>query len=263
MVMKNKSKILVKSDSHEAHAYIQSPIHKITIGLIGAGGTGSRMLTHLAMMNQALTGLGQKGLQVTVYDDDKVTASNIGRQVFSPSDIGLPKSAVAVQRANRFYGTDWEYRVMRVNRPIACNILITCVDTKAARRIIEAGQFIGGDHHRDQNLYWLDCGNSKDTGQIILSTKFKSKDPKKVLLSPSALYPGIFRGKEDKAPSCSVAEALAQQDLFINPTIALVGSQLLYRLLTELRIDHQGMFVNLKTMAIRKVPIFINSDQME
>jgi PRTRC genetic system ThiF family protein len=137
------------------------------------------------------------------------------------------------------------------------------VDTKAARRIIEAGQFIGGDHHRDQNLYWLDCGNSKDTGQIILSTKFKAKDPKKVLLSPSALYPGIFRGKEDKAPSCSVAEALAQQDLFINPTIALVGSQLLYRLLTESRIDHQGMFVNLKTMAIRKVPIFINSDQME
>ncbi|MCA6431321.1 MAG: PRTRC system ThiF family protein [Cytophagales bacterium] len=238
---------------HEAHPYVQNPIHKITIALIGAGGTGSRMLTHLAMMNQALVGLGHKGIFVVVYDDDKVSTSNIGRQVFSPADIGYPKAAVLVQRVNRFYGTNWDYSVTRVKGAVPGNIIITCVDTKAARRIVDRSCHRNRGHEED-NLYWLDCGNSKTTGQVILSTKFKKQEGS-ILLSPSKLYNGIFLGKEDNEPSCSVAEALAQQDLFINPTIALFASQLLYRLLTEGRIDYQGAFVNLESLAIRKIAI--------
>ena len=244
---------------HEAHEYVQNPIHPLTVCLIGAGGTGCRMLTHLALMNQALIGLGRKGLHVTVYDDDIVSASNIARQLYSPSDIGLPKSAVIVQRTNRFYGTDWRYKVERITGAVPGNIIITCVDTKSARRVVERSTFGTRrrmDVHEEQNLYWLDCGNSKDTGQVILSTRYKClKGSKQYLPGPSELYPRIFKGKEDNAPSCSVAEALAQQDLFINPTIALIGAQLLFRLINERRVDNQGAFVNLSTLAVRKIPL--------
>ena len=42
--------------------------NKQDILLVGAGGTGSQILTDLARMNQALISLGGKGIRVTTID---------------------------------------------------------------------------------------------------------------------------------------------------------------------------------------------------
>src|SRR3546814_12228456 len=66
------------------------------------------MLTALAKMNHALTALGHAGLQLTLWDDDRVSSANIGRQLFASSEIGLAKSVALINRVNRFFGTSWK-----------------------------------------------------------------------------------------------------------------------------------------------------------
>lgn len=64
----------------------------VTVNLIGAGGTGSKVLTGLLEMNHSLIALGHAGLHVRLWDDDIVTEANLGRQRFSECEKGLYKS---------------------------------------------------------------------------------------------------------------------------------------------------------------------------
>ena len=93
---------------HFTDNYIINPRHPITVNLIGAGGTGSQMLQSLARIDYALYKLGHPGLNVRVFDNDIVTEANIGRQLFSPNDVGLNKADVLVTRINTFFGVNWE-----------------------------------------------------------------------------------------------------------------------------------------------------------
>ena len=93
---------------HYIDNYLVNPQHPVTVNLIGAGGTGSQVLTCLARLDAALRGLGHPGLFVTLYDPDIVTEANIGRQLFGPSDLGQNKAQCLVTRINNFFGNDWK-----------------------------------------------------------------------------------------------------------------------------------------------------------
>lgn len=66
---------------HYTEAYIRHPQHRVTVDVIGCGGTGSHILTGLARINMALAGLEHPGLQVRAWDPDEVSEHNIGRQI--------------------------------------------------------------------------------------------------------------------------------------------------------------------------------------
>ena len=83
---------------HYTDSYLMNPQHPVTVNIIGAGGTGSQVLTGMARLDVTLRALGHPGLFVTVYDPDIVTDANIGRQLFGPSDLGLNKSQCLVTR---------------------------------------------------------------------------------------------------------------------------------------------------------------------
>ena len=51
---------------HYIDNYLVNPQHPVTVNLIGAGGTGSQVLTCLARLDAALRGLGHPGLFVTL-----------------------------------------------------------------------------------------------------------------------------------------------------------------------------------------------------
>jgi flavin-dependent dehydrogenase len=53
---------------HIIDNYLINPTNPIIVNLIGAGGTGSQMLTALARMNHSLLALNHPGLKVFVYD---------------------------------------------------------------------------------------------------------------------------------------------------------------------------------------------------
>lgn len=248
---------------HFTHNYIINPTHRVSVALIGAGGTGSQVVSELARIDYALFKLGHPGLHVTLYDDDIVTEANIGRQLFSTTDIGLSKAMVLIDRINLFFGVDWSSSPNRFPVSGICshNITISCVDNVSSRIAI-------GNHIRsycynndiNQSYYWIDCGNQTDRGQVVLGTIKDVKQPScKNISSVSRLkcVDELFDltqvDESDSGPSCSLAEALSKQDLFINSMISQVCCNLLWKLMTEGGIDYQGAFVNLKSMNINPI----------
>ena len=59
---------------------------------------------------------------------------------------------------------------------------------------------------------------------------------------------------EDSGPSCSLAEALRKQDLFINSTIAQLGCNIFWKLFSG-SIENHGVFLNLKTLNSNPIKI--------
>ncbi len=239
--------------SHFAPTYLLNPLHKLSIGLVGLGGTGSQVLINLARINATLIALGHTGLQVTAIDPDTVSEFNLGRQLFSKPDVGRFKTDVLIERINRFYGLNWESKPYKVQeyRKLYFNIIISCVDSIKARKMIKDRFVIHKAQRSDftRSYYWMDFGNGNNSGQVILSDGKKLKD---IFI----LFPDFINQKTNAdTPSCSVAEAIHKQDLFTNGTLAMLGCDLLWKLLHDGVIESQGIFMNLETLTVKPIKI--------
>ena len=242
---------------HVTDGYIVNPTHKVTVNLIGCGGTGSQVLSGLACINMAIMGLGHPGLHVRVWDGDLVEESNVGRQLYSMADIGLNKAVVSVTRVNRYFGTAWEAVAKMYKSGLElekhANIIISCVDTVAARLEIHKAVINAPakGHPEWVVKYWMDFGNGKSTGQVVLGTVFNDE-----LKNVIKLLPEITEMEDvNNGPSCSIAQALGKQDLFINSILAQMGLQLLWQLLREGHVRYNGVYVNLHTLETRGIKI--------
>lgn len=245
------------------HHYIRVPQHRLTVDLIGLGGTGSQMLSGLARINSALMGLGHPGLHIRAWDPDTVSTANMGRQMFSPADLGLNKAIVLISRVNRFFGTEWEARPEKYKGKVFSNITVTCVDSAAERLKIDAylKSPVKSVEPYDDRYYWLDLGNLQKTGQVVLGSikpRYSTKDAPSVrtLKNVVKMFPALKRIKEaNQGPSCSLAEALEKQDLFINSTLAQFGCNLLWKLIKEGELTHHGCYLNLDTLSVNPIKI--------
>ena len=61
--------------------------------------------------------------------------------------------------------------------------------------------------------------------------------------------------EEDSGPSCSLAEALRKQDLFINSMLAQIGCDILWRMFREGRTFYRGAYLNLDTLRVNPIPV--------
>lgn len=215
------------------------PIESVIV--VGAGGTGSIFVTHLCRIHSAWEKLGGAPFGITIYDPDLVTEANLARQVFCHADIGQAKANVLAQRARAFFGIPVSAHVCKYQPPAfrLDTVVVGCVDNLDARRKMRAVT---------KTSYWLDMGNTTDRGQVVLGGHG--------LPDFFDLHPEMLKAKDPKdIPSCSMAESLAKQDLFINSTIANLGAHLLWQLMRKGGINHHGYYVNMSTG--RTVPIAI------
>lgn len=252
---------------HTTEKYLLDPGQPVTVNLVGVGGTGSQFLTCLARLNYALLGLGHAGFYVDVFDPDTVEEHNVGRQLFSASDVGKSKAVVLVERINKYFGFGWDAHIqyydddLREDRAKS-NILVTCVDNIQsrfqARKVITQKSRYQTDANRA--FYWLDMGNSEKSGQAVLGTTSVIKQPEgeytSTLPNVIDIFPELLTQEEDASgPSCSLAEALGRQDLFINSTMAQFGANLIWKLFVDPVTDTHGVFVNLETMNVKPLKI--------
>ena len=258
---------------HHPPTYFQNPEHRITIDLIGMGGTGSQVLNGLARIHASLQQLDHPGLHVRTWDEDEVTEANLGRQLFSPADLGMNKAVVLTTRVNRYFGFEWEanarnFSTSPMQAPKFSNIIISCVDSIKAR--ISLFEFLKREANSkriepfNRPFYWLDIGNLQKTGQVVLGTVGTIAQPAKVKkgVTRAALpnviqkFPQLKKMKEETStPSCSLAEALTKQDLFINSTLAQFACGLLWKLFREPSIRHHGCYVNLDSFIVTPIKI--------
>lgn len=255
----------------------------VRVVVVGCGGTGSVVAGGLVMLHQAMRALGHPaGLAVTLVDGDRISAANCVRQPFHAGEVGLYKAVVLAHRANAFAGLAWDAvpeflapvvtddqrsifasrggerrqpgaRAARALRD--ADLVIGCVDSRAARALLHA--------HLTQRTsragYWLDFGNDAATGQVVLGQPANARNAVTAGRLPTVaeLYPEIVDAATETtdAPSCSAAEALARQELFVNQSVAHYGLALLGRLFRYGRVAHHGGFVNLATGRTTALPV--------
>ena len=233
----------------------------VRVLVVGCGGSGSAIASGLPYLHQAMVVAGHPGgLHVTIMDGDIISPTNCVRQPFSSSEIGLAKTVVMVSRLNLFWGLNWTAIAENLtsNTDISnFDIVIGCVDTRAARQLIRTKVTGWGS----RVAYWLDLGNSADTGQFVLGQPLNACNRRSAtrLRTAAELFPEIIDSSldEDRAPSCSALEAIERQEPFVNQVLAYHALALLTRLFRYGRITHHGAFVNISESYVQ--PLWINS----
>lgn len=119
-------------------------------------------------------------------------------------------------------------------------------------------------HHRDECKYWLDFGNSQHTGQVLLSTIGNIRQPDSEKYQTVASLPFVTdefgellkqSEQADDTPSCSLAEALEKQDLYINSSLTQMGCSLLWSLFRNGMTPYRGFFHNLKDFTTHPIKV--------
>lgn len=198
----------------------------VQISVAGCGGTGSHLTDGLARLHRSLRALGNPhGLEVTVFDPDTMEPPNVTRQLFHALEVGANKAQALVHRVNTLHGVAFQAVPEAYEKRHPVDILVSCVDSRKAR---------AGLRQRD---YLLDCGNGPDYGQVLFGGE--------KLPHPYDTHPELIdtKVKEDNAPSCSLAEALSHQELFINPMVAVFALQLLWDMFRHGGLNCRGYYL--------------------
>ena len=222
-----------------------NPNHKIKVLLVGCGGTGSRVLVELSALSQNLVEMDHLGFEIHVFDPDVVEQHNIGRQMFYQTDLHENKAKVLATRINRSYGDNIKsYNRLCVKKDlvnVSPDVIITCVDNVSFRK--EIHKIL--EDVKDSTI-WIDTGNSKDNGQIIMSI---IEHGKKITPSCVDLFPDME--DNDNIPSCSTKQALKKQSFMINKFIANFTVQFLTNIFIDYQIPYTQLYFNSNPFKIK------------
>lgn len=257
----------MKTRIHFAPNYFYDPTHPITIALIGVGGSGSLLLARLARMDYALQQIGHPGVHVIVYDSDRVEPNNVGRQLYTLLDVGEYKVVNVVNKVNMAFGLQWQGIPMDAlpdGEDIRANIIITCVDNALFRvQLAQSLRYPFKGFEYDTMYYWLDLGNSRNTGQFVLGTLFheereiEREDFEQIgkLKNIIDFFPDldVHDTSSLQGSGCRYSDKLREQSLFINDVLVAHASDCLFRLLYHKQIQKHGAFVNLETGRVNPI----------
>lgn len=235
--------------------------------LVGCGGTGSHIAQALARIASHLQAQGQP-LTLVFVDGDVVEAKNVGRQLFSPAELGRNKAQTLAARFNAALGLQITAvpqmaTAMRLNDLAADHhrswrLLIGAVDGASGRKAIDEAL---------QKCYhgWLDCGNHESSGQVCFGTErglFDSKAAFRLpgvcasLPAPSRLYPELLvEARKLPRLDCAAAQEDNAQSLMVNQMMAAIAGEYLYNLLVRRRLETCATTVDLASLTMRTIPI--------
>jgi PRTRC genetic system ThiF family protein len=238
---------------------------RVYLTLVGCGGTGSHIASGLVSIAQALE-LRSVKCEMVFIDPDCVEEKNVGRQLYSYTDIGLPKAEALAGRLNAAFGMRIMSAVRRVEardlidgeleicarRPLTTwtredlRLVIGAVDNAAARAVIadavkDAQKRAGGVRSAHGTLWWLDCGNENHSGQVCIGNAASSAALRGAIAlgmvdrlpAPSVVYPDLVltpraAKRSKRAPSCADLTAAGEQSLMINRLVAAWALSMLH-----------------------------------
>jgi PRTRC genetic system ThiF family protein len=257
--------------------------------LVGCGGTGSWVAQDLARFALTLKTMGVE-VNLTFVDPDIVETATVFRQNFCFAEVGLNKAETLALRLSAGWGVEVHAQPAPFDRKMAFAhsadlvIVIGCVDNAAARTAIAAtldqrGAWEGVNWRYDPSagpmrIWWLDLGNSKESGQALLGSTcqparlknaFPLPDRCGALPAPSLQHPELLEPRpEELSPeksglSCEEMAARNAQSLVINRTVADLGAAYLVKLLFEPPADEALMcyasYVDMRSLSMRSKPI--------
>ncbi|MES1927421.1 PRTRC system ThiF family protein [Salinisphaera sp. T31B1] len=264
MTDQNSTNRLVSTPTRQtfyAPEWLMNPHQAVEITVLGAGGTGGEVLDQLCRLHATLNALGHRGLHVTLYDGDTISASNVGRQRYSAMEIGENKAAAIISRINMFYGTAWEGVPLHWAPEAGLDRwVISATDSAAVRHQIAA--YGAQQSHRitfsNNRSLWLDFGNGEHTGQAILGHLHAPQDfARDALRLPHVidLFPEMQDDPND-GPSCSVEAAIRSQAFGINAALVTNAfATLVWPLFRTGAIDRHGLFIDVREGSVSPLRI--------
>jgi PRTRC genetic system ThiF family protein len=219
-----------------------------TVVIVGCGGTGSHLAEAVCRL---LIGLPAA---LFLVDMDRVEAHNVGRQAYDRADVGRFKAQALAERLARRFGREVGYAVAPYDAGLhtrvfetrsRLNLVIGCVDNAAARRAIAAS--IGRPRWRLVRAWWVDCGNGRNSGQVLLGNAVEPDELRgaflphlgvcRALPAPSLQRPDLLTVPPEPLPSrlkaqdCAEAVARGEQGPTVNQFVAALAASYVEKLL--------------------------------
>lgn len=236
-----------------------------TVTIVGCGGTGAQVARIVGRMAYDMQRSRKHAPQIILIDPDTIEEKNVGRQLFSPSLLGVNKAECVGRMLNLALGLDVRWIPDHVDATrhfdrYGGNLVISCVDNHEARQEIHRinGILIASGNHTDSGQVCI--GNTDDLDLVWRFIDGREGKypylPKEGFLFPELLQPEPPRLIPESTASCAELVAEGSQHLLVNDTMATVVGQYVYRLLHRQPIHSFLTYVSIGEMpAIRSLPI--------
>jgi len=240
----------INLDYVRARKFILPSYEHISLVLVGCGGTGSWLAPAVARVARILMTEQNKQVEVLFVDPDIVERANLSRQHFCDAEEGQFKADCLAARYAQAWGIPAAAIAAKfdgVEIADGLKIIIGCVDNAKARKSINALLASPYDRRFTNWRWWLDCGNSYGSGQVLIGTtplnfadqladafalpEFATVAPAPALQEPKLL---VALPEEDLPvdPNGCEVQALANiQGLAVNQMTATIAANYLTRLL--------------------------------
>jgi PRTRC genetic system ThiF family protein len=268
--------------------------HALKIYLIGCGGTGSWLAPHLVRLARFLRETRSMTVRVTFIDPDTVEMKNVFRQNFGEMEVGGRKAELLALRYAAAWGTAIEVHATRFEKGMVqleygdLGVIVGCVDSAAARHSI-ADTLTQDNNLRSAEglprLWWLDCGNGSDTGQVLFGAARNARQLQHAfphwpdqsfcvnLPAPDLQHPELLQAQPDdrghlgetqlRQPqgviSCAEMALMGDQSPSINAMVANIAATYLWRLFADPKgLTMFATYCNLNVLSTRS--LFITPD---
>jgi PRTRC genetic system ThiF family protein len=217
-----------------------------TIVLVGCGGTGGFLAEAVCRL------LLEVPSELYLVDMDRVEPRNCARQAFDRADVGRFKAQVLAERLSRRFGRTVGYSTLPYDRELHGRVFATrgrlclvigCVDNAAARRAIAAS--VGQPRWQAPAAWWLDCGNGRNSGQVLLGNVVRPDDLRgaflphrglcRALPAPSLQRPDLLDAPPEPQArprlDCAAAVSVGEQGPTVNQVVAAIAASYVEKLL--------------------------------
>lgn len=255
-------------DMEQTYRVVLPAVERLTVVLVGVGGTGSALAPALARLAYHL-----RSKSVTVkmlfVDHDVVEHRNVLRQNVTEHETGCFKADTLSFRLNAAFGLDitavpaafsaerFDEWTAGCERRSGANLLISAVDNHLARR--EIAKVVAA---QDGRWHCLDLGNEYSSGQVLLGNvtvpeaiKFDKLGLCSGLPSPYVQEPTLLEPPpEDDSPlSCADLTLREGQNPVVNQMVAAIAADYACQFLVRRELVQMASYFSLAPLTAKSV----------
>ncbi len=254
-----------------SQAAVVMPVEHTTVRFIvvGAGGTGSFVVPAIARLIYELKHQQNKYAELLIVDPDIVETGNIPRSNFCFAEVGRYKAQTLAERVATAWGIETSFSCEKFDHEKHLKssnsdyrnltVIVGCVDNYLARREIHRA-FDGYRGYGDQSrLWWIDGGNGKTSGQVLLGSTTKSLKPEqyftgtsicRAIPAPSLQHPDLLEPESitrSDEVSCPERIRLGEQGLNVNQRVAIEIAEMLSSMLLTRSLKRYAVYFDLES----------------
>lgn len=249
--------------------------------IVGAGGTGSFLIPAIARLIFELKQQSDKPVAMMVVDPDVVENGNIPRSNFCAAEVGRFKAQTLAERITMAWGLETKFSCEKFDAEKhlkesasdyrSLSVIAGCVDNYLARKDIHNAidGFRGYSSSDAPNLWWIDGGNGRSSGQVLLGSNTKRIKPEqhftgtsicRSLPAPSLIHRDLLT-EETTSPETERLEALScpdrvrlgEQSMNINQRVAVEMADMLTAMFLTRSLKRFASYFDLESGTARSL----------